>query len=293
MNADITVTVLAGDTRQLYAAKRLAEKGYSVSVFGFELNDKADTFPKAVSLEAALRNDIILLPLPVSKNNRTLNASFSENEIPLKSITDSLPHGKHVLLGMGSDSFVRELLGTGAEIYDYFKREELTIKNALLTAEGIVGIILDKLPVTVYGLKAAVTGYGRVGFFTCRILKAMGAEVTVFARSAVQRTKAETAGLNSADIKELNKKIKDFDCVINTVPSRVINAAAVESSAPDCLFIETASAPYGIDFNACADKKRALVKAFSLPGKTSPETAGNIIADTADCIIREAISWKS
>lgn len=287
MNTTRTVTVLGGDTRQIYAAERLGELGYSVRMYGFDDTSKPIRQPKAVSLEQALESEIILLPLPVSKNNKTLNASFAEREIYLKDLLDAMPYGKLVLTGMAGEGFIRELLGTGAQPMDYFRREELTVKNALLTAEGIVGIVTEKLPVAVFGLRAAVTGYGRVGFFTAKLLKALGADVTVFARDPVQRVKAETAGMKAKPLTTLQKEIGEFSCVINTVPAPVITAQTVAASAHDCLFIESASAPYGIDFDACRVSGRNLVKAFSLPGKTSPKTAGIMIADTAHDMIGE------
>lgn len=289
MKLNRTVTVLGGDTRQIYAAERLYELGHSVYVYGFDDTSRPVRLPKAETLEKALQSDIIVLPLPVTKNNKTLNASFSRREILLKDIFDNMPEGRLVLFGMGNDIFIRELTSTGARYHDYFSREELIIKNALLTAEGITGIILDKLPVTVYKLNAAITGYGRVGFFTAKLLHAMGADVTVYARNSVQRAKAETAGMKASKLTELPDGIQTADCVINTVPSKLITADIITLSKPECLFIETASSPYGIDFDACNTHGRTLVKAFSLPGKTSPKTAGIIIADTVNDIIKEVI----
>ena len=66
----------------------------------------------------------------------------------------------------------------------------------------------------------------------------------------------------------------------------MINSEAIKNSKEDALFIESASAPYGIDFEACAKYNRNLVKAFSLPGKTSPKSAGLIIAKTVEEYIR-------
>ena len=287
MKLNRSVTVLGGDTRQIYAAERLYELGYSVCVYGFDDTSRPIRLPKAENLEKALQSDIIVLPLPVTKNNKTLNASFAKHEILLRDILELIPDEKLVLLGMGNDIFTRELLGTGAEYHDYYKREELTVKNALLTAEGVLGIILDRLPVTVYGLSTVITGYGRVGYFTAKLLHALGADVTVCARDPVQRAKAETAGMKAKRLPALTEEIKAADCVINTVPSKLITADIIASSKKECLFIEAASAPYGIDFDACAQYGRTLVKAFSLPGKTSPKTAGIIIADTVNDIIKE------
>lgn len=287
MQKERTFAVIGGDTRQIYAAERLRQAGFRVSVFGFDDPEKRKDLSPAGSLAEALDSDCILLPLPVSKNGRTLNASYADNEIPLRAITGNLPAGRSVFLGMGSEAFIRELTGAGAGVFDYFQREELTVKNALLTAEGLLWTALDRLPVAVSGLPVGITGYGRVGFFTAKLFHALGANVTVFARDPVQRVKAQTAGMNARPLHELSDGIGGLACLINTIPSPVVSADLIARSDGGCLFIEAASAPYGIDFAACAEHRRTLVKAFSLPGKTSPKSAGIMIADTVIDMVKE------
>ena len=44
--------------------------------------------------------------------------------------------------------------------------------------------------------------------------------------------------------------------------------------------MELASKPYGIDFEGAKQLKRRTLLAAALPGKHSPKTAGELIADT-------------
>ena len=129
-------------------------------------------------------------------------------------------------------------------------------------------------------MKAAITGYGRIAGFTADMLMKLGADVTVFARNDLQLLKAELSGAKAYSISDINDKICNFDVVINTVPSVVISKTAIEKSNKSCFFIEAASAPYGIDSDSCALYGRTLIKAFSLPGKTAPKSAGIIIGET-------------
>ena len=46
-----------------------------------------------------------------------------------------------------------------------------------------------------------------------------------------------------------------------------------------CKIIELASAPYGLDFEIARNYSIDVVKAFSLPGKYTPKTAGEIIGN--------------
>ena len=60
----------------------------------------------------------------------------------------------------------------------------------------------------------------------------------------------------------------------------------LESINPDCLLIEIASAPFGIDFQCAKEKAFNVIKAGSLPGKVAPESAGEIIGRSILPIIR-------
>ncbi len=281
------ITVIGGDSRQLYTAACLAEKGYTVKLFGFELHTGENKLAAADCLADACEADMIVLGLPCTKNGKTLFAPFSEREYDLRNILVRTRPGTAIFAGMAPQQLKAAAKAADCELFDYFDRDELTVKNALLTGEGVLSILLEKLPVTVFGLKAAVIGYGRVAYYTSRMLKALGADVTVFARAPEQLAKAETAGLNAVELKRFADEKRHFDCLINTVPVQITGKEELNALNTDCLLIETASAPFGIDRDAAADAGFTLIKAQSLPGKTAPATAGKIIADTIDKMIRE------
>lgn len=279
------ISVIGGDSRLIYAAEYLADSGHFVSVYGSEHGKIPTTVKNLSSLKEAMSNEIILLPLPVSKNGKSLNTPLSSKDIYLKDLTEEISEHNTVFLGMGQQSLLKQIEAKAKSVCDYFTIETLTYKNALLTAEGILGIILEKLPVSVFGLKIAVTGYGRIASFLSDMLFSLGANVTVFARNELQLTKARISGINTCKLTEIGEKAGEFDCIVNTVPSIVIDDKTILNTKKDCILIESASAPYGIDFEACSKHERVLIKAFSLPGKTAPKTAGIIIGETiSDCI---------
>lgn len=291
MNQINTVSVVGGDSRQLYTARRLEEYGFAVRLTGFEKHGDLPAIP-AVGAQEALRCGAVVLPLPCTKNGRTLNAPFAAEEIPLKAIVEAASAGSVFFAGMAPEGFRRSLEADGARVFDYYRSEALTLQNARLTAEGALGIIIEKTPVTVWRMHAAVTGYGRISRFLCRMLKALGADVTVWARDPVQRALAETEGLAAQPLSLLPEQTHRFDVIVNTVPAPVIGEDAVRNAGKTCLFLETASAPYGIDADACKRHNRELVKAFSLPGRTAPVTAGILIADAVAGMMKEANLWN-
>lgn len=285
MNKNKSISVIGGDSRQLFAAQYLGTSGYNVTLFGCEHGNIPQNTSETEKIEKAMESDIIILPLPVTKNGKAINTPLSSGVITLKDVADRLTEKHSVFLGMGQPNFIKQLQAKAGFVCDYFKIEEFTYKNALLTAEGILSIILTKLPVTVFGLKTGIAGYGRIGGFISEMLKNLGAEVTVFARNSLQLTKAEANGLKIAHLKDMKNRLSEFDCIVNTVPSRIFDEDSIRNVNNNCLLIEAASAPYGIDPDACSKHSKTLIKAFSLPGKTAPKSAGIIIGETIKMIL--------
>ena len=75
--------------------------------------------------------------------------------------------------------------------------------------------------------------------------------------------------------------------MINTVPARVLGEAELAELRPDCLVIDLASKPGGVDLDAAARLGKKVVWALSLPGKVAPVTAGRAIRTAIYNILSE------
>ena len=280
MNHIINVAVVGGDSRQIHMGAQLKKHGYCVRFSAFEHGCLPAGFENYTLADAISQSEYLVFPLPVSRDGKNLNASFAKENISLQSVLQKIgPHCK-VFCGMPPVFFEKTLEAHGINTFDYFKNEELTLKNAVLTAEGVIGILTQQIPVTIFNMRCAITGYGRIARYTAKALKNLGAEVTVFARSENALTNASCDFINAEPLPFLKNRIGCFDCIINTVPQQIIDEECILQSSPDCVFIEVASAPYGMDSDAINKNNRKYIKAVSLPGKTAPKTAGVIIADT-------------
>lgn len=71
----------------------------------------------------------------------------------------------------------------GTEYYDMMTDAVVVHRNACITAEATVAEILKYSDYSIRGQKIIVSGYGRCGREIARVLSAMGAKVTVLARS--------------------------------------------------------------------------------------------------------------
>ena len=275
-----TVSVIGGDTRMLYAAKRIKEHGFDVNICGMELTEIADD-EKSAGLDAAILSDILLFGLPFTKDGAHIYAPFATEPIPIREISTMLNEKQTIIAGMLSPAVRAVMESKGARVYDYFTDEPLTLYNALLTAEALTGLLLRKLPCALYDAEIAITGYGRIGFYLARYLRALGANVTVFARNRLQLAKAELSGCIPLPLTDLSERNFTFRALINTVPARIVTGETLQQLNKTCLLVEAASAPYGIDSVAAAAMGFSYLPASGLPGKYAPESAGARIADTA------------
>ena len=129
-----TVSVVGGDLRQLTLAKELAADGYSTYIYGFDKGIAADGIPQVSELKYALGCDIVILPVPVSFDNQTINLPYSDRVIT----TDELVYGINplsvVMGGRISDELSGKLGKRGIKHCDYMDRDELAIRNAVPTA---------------------------------------------------------------------------------------------------------------------------------------------------------------
>ena len=158
--------VVGGDARQAAAARALARAGYSVGG------------PEMIAVA-----DYILLPLP-------LDAART----PLAELLRAARPGTLALGGMLSVEAKAIAAEAGVELVDYFAREELTIRNAIPTAEGCIGILMKERSRTLWGSSILLTGFGPVGQALGVRLAALGAQVTAAARQHAPPPGPEGAG---------------------------------------------------------------------------------------------------
>ena len=79
----------------------------------------------------------------------------------------------------------------------------------------------------------------------------------------------------------------EFDILVNTIPSVVIDRRILENLNKNCMIIDVASAPYGVDYACAGELSINAMQCPSLPGKIVPKTAGEIIGNAINKIIKE------
>ena len=202
------ISVIGGDLRQIYAAKNLKEQGYTVTLYGFD-TPYLTGLSKSIHLADALsETDCVLLPLPVSRDEKLLSTPLWEQSLSLEEVFSSLPKKATVLCGM------REKLPScyQPQVIDYAEDEAFLLQNAYLTAEAALGIVISKIPIALRGARVLVTGYGRIGGFLATMLHSLGAKTYV----------ASTKSHHLAAIKLAGCEEVSYDGLLDILPKIVI-----------------------------------------------------------------------
>lgn len=278
------IAVIGGDMRQVAAARHLFKNGFDVQLFGFNKESLYKDAVLTLSAEEALSGaKIVLLGLPASDDcgiNCTPHVSIKNFVSPLEQ--DCIVTG-----GKLSPALKNALDERGMWYADYLEREEFAVLNAVPTAEGAIEIAMRQLPRTLNKMKCLVVGFGRIGKVLAKMLSAFGADVTCSARKCSDLAWIKAYGFNPVATGQIAEDVYEYPLIFNTVPHMIFDESMLKIVRGDALIIDLASKPGGVDFDAAKKLGINVIWALSLPGKASPDSAGEIIADTVMNIINE------
>jgi dipicolinate synthase subunit A len=272
--------IIGGDDRLVELANIFSGKGYKVYTHGMEraVNCKAENITGLE--EAVAKCDVIIGPIPFSKEANKVNASYSEEPIEIDDFFSKMPLEKKLFFGaMNKNS--RELAEKySIEYTDYHQIESYQILNTIPTAEGAIALMVSETDRTVFGRNVLILGYGRIGKILSDYAKAMGAKVYVEARKDEDLTWISSKGMNAVHLNSLQDYIGNMDIIINTVPALVLDASKLELVKKDAFILDLASLPGGVDFAFAKQNNIKTIHALGIPGKIAAKSAAEYIFDT-------------
>ncbi len=114
-------------------------------------------------------------------------------------------------------------------------------------------------------------------------------DITAAARKCSDRAWSEIYGCNEVDIARIADSgvLENADIIFNTVPAPILGRKELSRLKKDCLIIDLASKPGGVDFDFAANLGLRVIWALSLPGKTAPISAGITIGKAIENILHE------
>ncbi len=280
---------IGGDMRSIYAAQRLGKR-YACCAYGFDLPEQtADVH----ILNEPVACDYAVLPLPASLDGENINCPYRSDSlapIGFDILKRTVKKGGTVFTSKSFPALEKICREEGFSLVNYFEREELTVLNAVPTAEGALEIALRELPFTIHGSNVLITGFGRIGRVLAQDLSALGADVYAASRKYSDAAWTRVYGCKPVNLTaagEFEQALKAADLIINTAPADIFDRKRLMLIRRDTVMIDLASKISVEDLTLAEDVGVKVIWARSLPGKTAPVTAGRIIAETLENILAE------
>ena len=85
----------------------------------------------------------------------------------------------------------------------------------------------------------------------------------------------------------LSGALGDYDLIFNTVPALVLDQRLLAETREDCVILDLASAPGGIDLEEAGSLGLRVLSAPSIPGRMSPKASGELIKETVYNMLSE------
>ena len=254
--------IIGGDLRTIKLAVMLAKEQNQVYVYGLEKAEELKNIKNITQCESIKKTiqevEIVIGPIPFSSNGKTINMPFSDKEISIREMMHVI--NAKVLIAGGIAPEVYEMANDEyIEIIDIMKREELAVLNTIATAEGTIQVAIENTNKIIHGSEILILGFGRIGKVLARKLAGLSAKVTCAARKDEDLAWIQAYGHKATNINSLGENLKLYDIIINTVPHIILNEERLKYIKKDCLLIDLASNPGGIDKKAVKDNKLKFV----------------------------------
>lgn len=279
---NLSFGILGGDDRNYILSKILINEGYKVNTY---LLGDIDNVKDIVELFD--NSEYIISALPFSRDSININSPKSEKIVSVKEVYETFMLKKYIDKKIFAGKIDNIPLRIQGRVFDYLKREEFTILNNIPSAEGAIYSAMQNLTSTIYSSKTLVIGYGRLGKILCEMLKGIGSNVSACARKKGDVVLSETFGNKGIYLKDLSRHLNKFDVIFNTVPSKILDEKLIDNISKDCLIIDLASSPGGLDHEYARKNGLKVLWELGIPGKYAPVTSAKYIKETIFNIIEE------
>lgn len=244
------------------------DKENFVSSFANE-NMKLENIEKYNTLEEALnKNDMIVTGVPISKDKKYIVANYTNLKIKL----DFLQNLKNKILisGMIPDKYEKILKENKNYVVDLLKNEDYIIFNAKITVEGIIKYLIENTKTSLFNSKILVLGYGRIGKILCNVLKSFTENIYCVTYSKEETEIARANTINVILEEDLEKFLKNFEIIINTVPKIILDSKKLNMLYKEAFVLDVASKPGGIDQDFAQKNKINYMWKLGIPSEISP-----------------------
>lgn len=156
-------------------------------------------------------------------------------------------------------------------IHYYLEDPQVIKQNAVLTAEGVLFLLIDSTQLSILELNIDLIGYGVCGKAIYALLKAIGAHVRVIRRED---------DISNEDVISIQqwKQMECGDVIINTAPAVIIDRERMSQFIKKPVIIDIASGNQ-IDEKVVLYYGIRLIQGKSLPAIFASKSAGKLIGE--------------
>lgn len=269
-----TISIVGGDLRTVKLIELLRKEKYNIYTCGLEMCEDIHETEKVQLSECIQKNNIILSSIPLTKDKEKINAPFSKENIKVQELLNNAEN-KTIISGNIFDEYIQKY--EKINFIDLLKDEELTILNSIPSAEGAIQIAMEQTQITLNGAKVLIMGFGRIGKILAKMLLGFGSEVYCEARKPSDIAWIKSYGYFPVLLEELESHLYKYDIIFNTIPTLILNQELLSKVNKDCVIIDLASVPGGVDFEQAKKLNIKTIWALGLPGKVAPITSAKYI----------------
>ena len=271
----IRIAVVGGDEREQEIARLAAAEGAAVTAYGFPCPEPIAGVELAADAAAAMRGaSYALFPIPgIAADGSLFAPSAAEPILPDEALLGVLAPGAQVILGAADDKLRAAADAAGVTLHEYEHDVELMLLRGPAIVEGALQQAIANTRVTIHEADVVVVGHGTIGALLTRTLVALGARVTVVARTPVQRAAARAAGAAAVPLEGLRDVAARAAMLFSTVPAAVVERETLGGMRRGSLVMDLAAPPGGVDLAAATELGLVAVWARGL-GRRAPVTVG-------------------
>lgn len=199
--------------------------------------------------------------------------SFRSPLLTPEALLSQLPAGTAIIGGN-----LTPVKDKGHPLLDLLADPEYAAKNADITARCAIRLACGRLEQTLDALPVLVIGWGRIGKCLAKHLRALDAQVTVYARQPKDRAMLAALGYRVLPDVPENCDLTHFRLIFNTAPAPMLSEEKT-TALDSCLLFNLASTP------GMAGER--VITARGLPGLLAPESSGQLIAQTVQKLWKE------
>ena len=150
--------------------------------------------------------------------------------------------------------------------------DEFVKENSILTAEGLIGYLINHRIYPLYNTHVLVLGYGKCGKAIVECLKGFQMNLNIFSKN-LEENLYNIQVYSCLDDIDFSK----IDIVLNTIPEVIINDKYIDQLKDNVMIVDIASFPYGIDHHYALKKGMNSIILPSIPNKYAYKYAGQMI----------------